>query len=232
MVTRLALAAVSAMGLYVATLGIPTASRCDGIAGAAPSRSCSSDLRECLRLSAKTGIYGARYVTADDVAKCVDAFNECIHGGTGAGGATPSPTTSTGGGGRKGLPPHLGITYEGTLVNDCKVSGDKVSCKIINPNAPVGNQDSWIGEIKGTLSGMTMTGTQTIRVEGHYDGSPGCFYTEEASGPARYVFDSDGTVAMRNGPLQWQHTDYGSCSNSSSQTSAQTEGTARWSPLG
>ncbi|POX74484.1 hypothetical protein, partial [Mycobacterium kansasii] len=85
MVTRLALATVAAMGLYVATLGIPMASRCDGVAGAAPSRSCSSDLRECLRLSAKTGIYGARYVTADDVAKCVDAFNECIHGGAGAG---------------------------------------------------------------------------------------------------------------------------------------------------
>jgi hypothetical protein len=42
---------------------------------AAPSLTCGGDLRECLRLSAKTEIYGARYVTAEDVARCVEAFN-------------------------------------------------------------------------------------------------------------------------------------------------------------
>ena len=39
----------------------------------------------------KTGIYGARYVTADDVAKCVEAFNACIHGGA-SGGGIPGST--------------------------------------------------------------------------------------------------------------------------------------------
>jgi hypothetical protein len=227
---RLALGTVAALGLYTATLGLPMAGLCGGIAGAAPSPTCGGDLRECLRLSAKTGLYGARYVEADDVARCVEAFNACIHGSSG-GSANPPPSTSVGGGGRKGLPAHLGITYDGVLVSDCRVSGEAVTCKIINPNAPVGNQDSWTSEVTGTLSGLTMTGTKTIRVTGHYDGEPGCLFTEEASGPATYVFSSDGTVSMREGPIQWQHTDYGSCSNSYSQTVPETEGTAKWSAI-
>ena len=228
--SRLALGTLAAMGLYIATLGSPITGPCGGLAGATPSRSCGGDLRECLRLSAKTGIYGARYVTADDVARCVEAFNACIHGSSG-GSANPPPSTSTGGTGHKGLPSHLGITYNGALISDCRVSGEAVNCKVINPNAPVGNQDSWTSEVTGTLSGLTMTGTETIHVEGHYDGQPGCLYTEKASGPVTYDFNSDGTVSMRGGPMQWQHTDYGNCSNSYSQTSPENEVTAEWSAI-
>jgi hypothetical protein len=229
---KLAPATVAAVAMYLCTLGLPMLVSCTGVAGAAPSPTCASDLRECLRLSAKEGLYGARYVTADDVARCVEAFNSCIHG-TANGNPNPPTSTSTGGGSsRKGLPQHFGISYDGNLVGDCRVSGDAVNCDALNPYAPVGNQDSWTSAVTGTLSGLTMTGTKTIRVEGHYPGEPGCFYTEEASGPATYVFDSNGTVLMREGPIQWQKTNHGSCSGGESQTSPATEGTATWSAIG
>lgn len=236
LLAKLALTTVAAVGLYVPTMGLPlplnSCLRTAGVANAAPSPTCASDLRECLRQSADMhpATFGVRYVTADDVAKCTEAFNACLHGSSG-GSANPPPSTSTGGTGRKGLPSHLGITYDGALISDCRVSGEAVTCKVINPNAPVGNQDSWTSEVTGTLSGLTMTGTETIHVEGHYDGQPGCLYTEKASGPVTYAFNSDGTVSMRGGPMQWQHTDYGNCSNSYSQTSPENEVTAEWSAI-
>jgi hypothetical protein len=132
-VSTLAVAAVAALALYVPTFGLfGPLGACLGTAAtaaAAPSPTCGGDLRECLRLSAKTGIYGARYVTAEDVARCVEAFNACIHGGASGGGKqTPPTSTSTPGGGtRKGLPQHFGIAYDGNLVSDCRVSGDAAS---------------------------------------------------------------------------------------------------------
>ena len=112
---KLALATVAAVGLYLAALALPISSLClstGGMASAAPSPTCGGDLRECLRLSAQTGIYGARYVTAADVARCMEAFNSCIHGGVSAGNPNPPTSTSTGSGGSgKGLPQHFGITF-------------------------------------------------------------------------------------------------------------------------
>lgn len=233
-VRTLAVATGVAIGLFIPAFGSTgPLDACVPRAEAAPSPTCSGDLRECLRLSAKTGIYGARYVTAEDVAKCVEAFNACIHGGAGTGGNQAPPTSSStpGSGGRKGLPQHFGISYDGDLVSDCRVTGDSVSCDAFNKYAPTGNQDSWTSTVAGTLSGLTMTGTKTIRVEGHYPGEPGCSYTEEASGPVSYEFNSNGTVLMREGPLQWQKTNHGSCSGSESQTSPSTEGTATWSAI-
>jgi hypothetical protein len=76
--SKFALAAVAAVGLYVPTLGLPLPDSCMhtiGVAGAAPapSRSCGGDLRECLRQSAdlRQTTFGGRYVTAEDVARCV-----------------------------------------------------------------------------------------------------------------------------------------------------------------
>jgi hypothetical protein len=94
---KLTLVTVAAVAMYVLSLGLPIPESClrtSAVAGAAPSPTCGGDLRECLRVSAKTGIYGARHVPAEDVAKCVEAFNACIHGGA-SGPGNPVPPTST-----------------------------------------------------------------------------------------------------------------------------------------
>ena len=77
---KLALTAAAAVGLYVSTLGLPLPVSC-----AAPSPSCGGDLRECLRQSAdmRQTTFGGRYVTAEDVARCMEAFNASIHSVTG-----------------------------------------------------------------------------------------------------------------------------------------------------
>ena len=119
-VSKLALTTVAAVGLYIPTIGLPVTPgsclRTVGVASAAPSPTCGGDERECLRRSAKTGLYGVRYVTPEDVAKCVEAFNACIHG-TLNGGGNPVPPTSTSPGGRNRttLPQHFGINYGGVV---------------------------------------------------------------------------------------------------------------------
>ncbi len=233
---KLALATVAAVGLYIPTIGLPVqlgaCLRTVGVASATPSPTCGGDERECLRRSAKTGLYGVRYVTPEDVAKCVEAFNACIHGTLNSGNPAPPTETTSGDSNRKTLPQHFGINYNGVVASDCRASGDTVTCKDIRQDPLAEDQDSWTGGVTGTLSGLTMTGTKTIHIEGHYSGEPGCFYTQEATGPATHVFNSDGTVTMREGPLQWQKTNHGSCSGGDSpQTSPATEVTANWSAI-
>ena len=238
LVPTLAAATVGAVALYVSAMGLfgPLGAclRTAATATAAPSPTCGGDLRECLRLSAKTGIYGARYVTADDVARCMEIFNSCIHGGASAGRNLnpPTSTTADGGGSRKGLPQHLGITNNGTLVRDCRVNGQAVTCKTVNSNEPVQGFDSWSGGMTGTLSGMTVTGTGTIHIEGFVPGEPSCRFTQEGTQPVTYVFNSDGTVSGSEGPIQWLKTFHGSCSGEESNTVPITEWTATWSAIG
>ncbi len=236
---RLAAVSAAALALYVPAFGVIGSPRtCRSTAAtatAAPSPTCGSDLRECLRMSAdmRQTTFGGRFVTAEDVARCTEIFNGCIHGGAGAGGTPiPSTTSTGGGGGRRGLPQHFGMNYQGALIGDCRINGDAVTCKSLNPNGLAEGQDSWTGTITGTLSGMTMTGQQTFRIEGHYSGEPGCSYTEEGSGTITLVFDSSGTVSIRSGPLPWHKTNHGSCSGGSSETIPPNEVTASWSALG
>lgn len=135
---KTALAALAAIGLFL-PFGAPVAGSClrtIGVAGAAPSPSpsCSSDLRECLRASADLHqtTFGGRYVPADDVARCMDAFRSCISGGASSGGKpVPPTTTSEDSGARKGLPQHFKVAAGGGVTSDCTVSGETVRCNVI-----------------------------------------------------------------------------------------------------
>ncbi len=222
MITRLmpkfALATVAAVVIYVSTLGLPMPVSCEGVAGAAPSPTCGGDLRECLRLSAKTGIYGARYVTAEDVAKCMEAFNACIHG-TLHGNPNPPTTSSTSRGGSGAtMPRRFKISGEEF---DCTVSGAAVDCTASDPNTTK--------RISATLSGMTMTGTRTD----HFVGPSvnGCISTVDYSWPVTVVFNSDGTGQVQMSQGHYDQTLSGSCSGSFSEPAEVAEGPLTWSPI-
>ncbi len=45
----------------------------------APTTSCDSEKQACMSASVQTGIYGERYVPPDAVAKCMQAYRDCIH---------------------------------------------------------------------------------------------------------------------------------------------------------
>ena len=230
---KLALATVAAVGLYVPTVGLPVPLRSCvqtvGVAAAAPSPTCGGDERECLRRSAKTGLYGVRYVTPEDVAKCVEAFNACIHGSLHGGNPAPPTSTSATGGNREGLPQHFGITYPNATY-DCRVSGETVSCTM-NYDSKTATVDSWTGEVHGTLSGLTMTGTETQLAKSHDD--TGCTGTEEFSSEVTYVFDPAGKVLMRRGPVENKRTVNcpGGPNESHTETMPAAEWPANWSAL-
>lgn len=232
LVRRLTLPMAALLTVYVATLALPDGDSCPspaGVAGAAPSPTCGGDLRECLRLSAKTGIYGARYVTGEDVAKCVEAFNACIHGGASTGGGNPVPSTSgSPSGGTASLPRRFGIKY-GTLTGDCQLSGTAVSCTTQREEQlPNGSGTySETGEITATVSGMTMTGT----VKRHGISSGDCVSTQDLSGPITYTLQADGTMAIREGPMQQNIVFSGDCTGSASEsnTTPVWAGTGTWS---
>ena len=217
---KLALAAVAAVGLYIPTLGPPMPVPCPttiGIAGAAPSPTCASDLRECLHRSAKTDIYGARYVTADDVAKCVEAFNSCIHG-TSHGG-NPVPPTSTAPTNRKGATMPQRFTLKGENF-DCSVSGSAVTC--------TASEAQSTKKITGNLSGLTMTGTRTDHFVG--PSVQGCVSTVDYSWPVTYEFKPGGTGTLHMGQGQWEQTLSGSCSGTHSGSVEGADGPIEWSP--
>ncbi len=44
----------------------------------APTTSCDSQKQACMSASVQTGIYGERYVPPDAVAKCMEAYRDCI----------------------------------------------------------------------------------------------------------------------------------------------------------
>ncbi|WP_310767798.1 hypothetical protein [Mycobacterium sp. Z3061] len=99
LIPKLALGTVAALGFYLPTFGLPIPGSClhpIGIAGATPSASCGGDLRECLRMSAdmRQTTFGGRFVTAEDVARCTEIFNACIHGGASRGGTQVPPPDS------------------------------------------------------------------------------------------------------------------------------------------
>ena len=233
LVSTLAVASAAAVGLYIPTFGflgpLGACERIAATASAAPSPTCAGDLRECLRLSAKTGIYGARYVEADDVAKCVEAFNACIHGSSG----NPNPPSSTSARDRgKSLPTHFAITTSYGVVSDCRADGDAVTCTESVEGVGYG-VESDTSTITGTLSGLTITGTGTSRRVGHVETDPSCGYIEDHSFPATYRFSPDGTVTISHGPSQWKITHTGSCSYLDPDTgsSQSTEYTGTWSAI-
>lgn len=132
-VPELAPTTARSVGLYAPTLGLPLSGSClrtGDAASAATSPTCTSDMRDCLRISAREGLCGVRYVTADDVARCMEVFSACTHGGASEGGnQLPRTTTSARGGGREGLPQRFHISSSSSeYVSDCRVSGDAVNC--------------------------------------------------------------------------------------------------------
>jgi hypothetical protein len=233
---KLALATVAAVGLYAPTLVLPLPDSCVrtiGVAGAAPSPSCSGDLRECLRASADLHqtTFGGRYVTADDVARCMEAFQSCVSGGASRGGNRVPPTsTSPVGDSSKGvLPRNFGMDVQG-LISDCRVDGDALTCSVSSEEPTATGKFTQTGEVTGTLSGSTMKGTW--KSQSRSDGLPGCVSEGQLSGPVSYSFNPDGTVMMRWGPLQQQFVYKGSCSGAPpySGTAPARALTGTWSP--
>lgn len=210
---QLALITVAVLGMYLPTMGLPLPGSClrtGGVASAAPSPSCSSDLRECLRSSARETIYGARYVTAEDVATCMEAFNSCIHGGASRG-ANSSPPNSTAAG-DKGwtFPSRFTMKFgEGnSLVNDCQVSGETASCTETYEPLPDGWK-SYEGRFSGRISGSSMTGEWSSQLNAQWH--PACRHEFHSTGPATFSLNPDGTALRRVGPYQEQHTTEGEC---------------------
>lgn len=233
--SKLALTVVAAMGLYAPTMGLPlplsSCLRTVGVASAAPSPTCGSDLRECLRASAKTGLYGVRYVTADDVARCMEAFNACTHGSAGRGGtARPPNSTAAESSTGRGLPNALSIeTAEDHY--DCTVNGTAFGCSSTKTRLQAGLQ-YWRGQVTGTLSGLTMTGTYSQESYGHNTIDPGCLASNTWSGPVVFAFSPDGTVEMKWGPVRWEQTLSGTCTGAGGDTLAASAWTAKWSARG
>ena len=223
---RLAMVTVAAVGIYIPTLGIPFPGSCmqpGPIASAGPSPTCGGDLRECLRQSAdmRQTTFGGRYVTAEDVARCMEAFNACIHGGAGGDGSDGSPPSTSAGGGRTGLPSRFRMSV-GSAISDCRIAGNTVTCTSRLEPRPAG-VNAWMATIAGTISGLSVTGMKTEHVES--DGAD-CATTSEGSGPFTYDFTTNGTVSVHEGPIRWQTTH---CTGSNSSTEPVRNLTGTWS---
>lgn len=229
--TRLALGMALGVVLCIPALGLPLSGSCLRIgatAFAAPSPSCSSDLRECLRLSAemRQTTFGVRYVSAEDVSRCMEVFNACIHGGAARGGS-PLPPSSTTSGSTKGLPQHFGIKA-GDVAYDCRRNGDALTCDG-SLGKPFGTTDTYTFTVTGTLSGLTMNGSFRGHQTGHAPADPSCRYEQDLSGSATYVFNTNGTVALNDGAPQIRGT-Y-SCGGSTSFTGEASTTTGTWSAI-
>lgn len=233
MAPKTALATLAAVGLFL-PFGAPLPGSClrsIGVAGAAPSPTCASDLRECLRSSADMHqtTFGGRYVTADDVARCTDAFNACISGGASrggnqsgggaippgstpeAGGPTPTDSSSDSRGGNASPPKSTaggGDGREGLPQHfgitvssnlDCRVNGNAVKCTG-NPGHP--DAQVQMDELTGTLSGLTLTGTWTRHMELPDDRGSSCPILVDHSAPVSITFSLDGTAAVSEGPVE------------------------------
>ena len=224
---KLALVSVAAVGLYASTLGLPLPNSC-----AAPSPSCGGDLRECLRQSAdmRQTTFGGRYVTADDVSRCMEAFNACIHGGASTGGGDMAPASSTSAGrGSDGLPQRFRTSFPGpaggTIVGECRKSGTDITCTETLEPQTAGS--TWTAEVTASLAGMTATGTKTARLTS--PGNGGCSADYRYSGPITMSFGSEGSATMRWGPAQAVLNWGGICSTSRSETAPVVESTGSWS---
>ena len=209
--TKTALAAFAAVGLFL-PFGAPLPGSClrtVGIAGAAPSPSCSGDLRECLRASADLHqtTFGGRYVTADDVARCMEAFRSCVSGGASRGGnqAPPTSTSPDGGNNAVGLPQRFQITYGGTAIS-CRADGNQVSCSGQRGDLP--SAMSGTATFTGTLSGSTLSGTETAN-SSLAPGPNTCGAKSESSGPVTFVLGANGIVKVSKGTFQTEESYFG-----------------------
>jgi hypothetical protein len=173
----------------------------------------------------------ARWVTAEDVARCMEAFRSCINGGASRGGNPVPPTTTARRDSSTGLPQHFGIKAA-DVVYDCTRSGEAITCTGTR-NLSEG-WDSITEEVTGTLSGLTMTGSLKRHGTGHAPAMPGCRSEHDSTGPVTYVFNLDGTVTMRAEPHQW-NTTWSGCGADDGPRSGVTdawEATASWSSVG
>ncbi len=236
MTTRLlpkaTLAALAAVGLFLpfgATLP-GSCLRSIGVAGAAPSPSCSGDLRECLRAKADMHPgwnFGVRYVTAEDVADCMDAFRSCTSGGARQGGNAGSPPSTSqrnrSGNNADSMPKRFTIA-DGF---DCTRSGTSVNCAAPTEESSSGSTTT--KKISGNLSGLTMTGTRTE----HFVGPSvnGCVSTVDYTWPLTYEFRSDGTGELTVSPGHYDQTLSGSCSGNFSEPVEGFGGAITWSPV-
>ncbi len=218
---RFTIASVAAVGRYVATFGLPMPDGC--VAGAAPSPTCGGDLPPRLRLSAKTGIYGARYVTAEDVRTRTEAFNSCIRRGASGGGSSSPPATSTPARGGNGAVMPKRFTIKGEDF-DGIVSGSTDECTA-RPDSSDPSTTKWIS---ATLSGSTMTGTRTDHFVG--PSVQGCVSTVDYFWPVTYQFKSDRTGYLRMEQGHNEQTLSGTCSGTFTETVEGFEGPVEWPP--
>lgn len=206
---KTALATLAAVGLF-----LPFSTSLPAVAGAAPSTSSAAELRECLRASADMHqtTFGGRYVTAEDVARCMEAFRPGSSGSASGGGNASPPPKSAGSGANdgKGLPERFRIDAPATFF-DCQTEGNSVSCTLSQKDLP-DSVASWSGEITGTLSGMTLTGTFSEQLESPVSDT-GCLQTNYSSSPVTIVFKENGTGTMQRGTQQATGTFGGSCSD-------------------
>ncbi|EUA20166.1 putative lipoprotein [Mycobacterium kansasii 662] len=140
----------------------------------------------------------------------------------------PASTTSSG----IGLPPmkhfRIGDQRYGT-VHDCHVNGNAVTCTLsMEPSYMV---QSFEGTMTGTLSGVTLTGTQTTHQRYPDETDRSCIWTTDTSDPVTYVFSLDGTVVMRGGPGEVHSTRSGSCTGSESGNGGIWESSEKWSVI-
>ena len=142
---------------------------------------------------------------------------------------TPTPTpTSAEKSGNPLLPRHFRITSEGST-QDCLIEGDRVRCSLLLDPLP-DNYDAWTGEVTGTLSGLTLTGTSTTTENFHQRDDPNCRTEQHRSGPVTYDFDRDGTVVMGEGLMRYETWSSGSCPGTSAEQQWGGQGTGVWSP--
>jgi hypothetical protein len=230
--TKTALAALAAVGLFL-PFGAPLPGSClrtIGVAGAAPSPSCSGDLRECLRASADLHqtTFGGRYVTADDVARCMEAFRACTSGGASRGGNTPlpSPTSRADDTGRANLPQRFTVNYERPL--ECQTSGEAVTCTGSYQEQRSDDTYTESYELSGIASGMTLTGN----LSGRSDATGFCVSHTDYSASVTFAFSPNGTVAIKYSPAQMKTVYSGGCADSPprSSTSVPFETAGTWSP--
>ena len=225
------LAALAAIGLFL-PFAAPLPGSCVrviGMAGAAPSPSCSGDLRECLRASADLHqtTFGGRYVTADDVARCMDAFRSCTSGGTSRqGGSTPTKSTA-GADSDKSLPKRFLISEtESDSQHDCSRSGDALTCTETLLE-PYGATLTSVLTFKGSLSGLTAAGKYSGQQTTE---AAGCVSEQTLSGTATYAFRPDGTVSISRQAPQIEVTK--PCwGPATSFTGTAWESSGRWSPI-
>jgi hypothetical protein len=202
-------------GQFVPAFGAPLPGlRSIGVAGAAPSPSGSGDLRERLRASAHMHqtAFGGRYVTADDVARCMEAFRPGGSGSAGGGGkASPPASSPSMGAGSIKLPQHFGITDE-FILSDCRVAGDSMTCSESMRSRGQG-VDSYPGTVTGTLNGSTMSGAATRQMTGRDVAIPSRSRVADFSGPATHIVGPDATVTMREGPSERRKSGCGGASS-------------------